>query len=97
MPLLNRVSHLSLREAIAATSAVMCVTALVGAVHKNMALPSLGLDAFDSLVVATCLAPTAMVGALLGARLTHVLPLVWVRAAFIVLVAWGGVEMLEIL
>lgn len=94
VPLLHRVSRLPLREAIAATSAVMCMTSAVGAVRKNLTLPSLDLNPYESLFIALCLAPTAIVGAMVGARLLHVIPLVWARVAFIALVAWAAFEML---
>lgn len=100
IPLLQSLCHLPLRQAIASTSAVMVITAGVGAVEKNLALGSISaaaggpLDMHDSLRLAACLAPTAVVGALLGSALTHVLPVRWVRMAFILLMAWATVEML---
>ncbi len=100
MPLLQRVCNLPLRQAIAASSAVMCLTSIVGAVRKNATLAehmdaaghALGLQ--DSLLIAAALAPTAMVGALIGAGLTHTLPLRWVRVAFILLMTWASASML---
>ncbi len=100
IPLLQSLSHLPLRQAIASTSAVMVITAAVGAFRKNMALGSIGpaaggpLDWHESLGLAVWLAPTAVAGALLGAKLTHVLPIRWVRLAFILLMVWATVEML---
>ncbi|MHC5004833.1 MAG: sulfite exporter TauE/SafE family protein [Planctomycetota bacterium] len=96
VPLLNRVSRLPLREAISATTAVMCLTAAVGAVRKNLALGEMGLNPYDSLIMATYLAPTAMIGSMIGASLMHSLPLKWVRLSFILLVAWASVEMLAL-
>jgi hypothetical protein len=103
-PLLQRIGRLPLRQAIATSSAVMCLTAAVGAVRKNAALaglvdPSgapLGVGPADSLLLAACLAPTATLGALLGAGLTHTLPLRWVRLAFILLMGWASARMLGI-
>jgi hypothetical protein len=100
IPLLQSLSHLPLRQAIASTSAVMILTAGVGAVRKNFALASIGpaaggpFDVHESLALAAWLAPTAVAGALLGAKLTHVLPIRWVRLAFILLMVWTTVEML---
>ncbi len=100
VPMLQRVCNLPLRQAIAASSAVMCLTAIVGAVRKNATLETLTDTAGnplllqDSLLVAVCLAPTAMVGALIGAGLTHALPLRWVRLAFILLMSWASAKML---
>ena len=103
VPMLQRVCNLPLRQSIAASSAVMCLTAIVGAVRKNATLETLTDTAGnplllqDSLLVAACLAPTAMVGALIGAGLTHALPLRWVRLAFILLMSWASIKMLGVL
>ena len=101
IPLLQRLCHLPLRQAIAASSAVMCVTAAVGAALKNQTLNDLtdasgaSLDLSDSLVLAIHLAPTATLGALIGAGLTHALPVRWVRLAFILLMIWASFNMLR--
>ncbi len=98
LPLLQRVCHLPLRQSIAATSAVMCLTSIVGAARKNLTLSELdvGLSLGDSLGIAACLAPTAVIGALLGAWLTHKLPVRWVRVAFILLMVWASANMLGV-
>ncbi|TVQ52480.1 MAG: sulfite exporter TauE/SafE family protein [Phycisphaerales bacterium] len=93
VPLLQRIANLPLRQCIGTSSAVMCLTALVGAICKNWTLaghpneqfPSQMLHVTDSLLVAGCLAPTALIGGYLGAHLTHRLPLFWVRLAFTLL------------
>jgi uncharacterized membrane protein YfcA len=94
VPLLQRVCRLPLRQCIATSASVMCITSIVGAARKNMALEqlaehgeSLGLHVTDSLLIAACLAPTAIIGGFLGAGLTHGLPLRWIRVAFILLMA----------
>ncbi len=102
IPMLQRLVHLPLREAIAVTSAAMVVTSIVGAFIKNATLPmltdasgvSLGLSFRDSFLLASFLAPTAVLGALAGARLVHVLPVRWVRVGFILLMIWASVKML---
>ena len=82
----------------------MCITAGVGAIRKNMSLstlaetaPDAGLSVQASLAIAACLAPTAIVGGLLGAGLTHRLPLFWVRLAFVLLMSWAALNMLGLL
>ena len=105
VPLLQRFARLPLRQCIATTAAFMCISASVGAVRKNLALPALtdsaglplGLDWHESLRIAACLAPTAVLGGLIGGRLTHILPLRWVRLAFILLLAWAALDMLGVL
>jgi uncharacterized membrane protein YfcA len=104
VPLLQRVCRLPLRQAIAVSSAVMCVTAVLGAARKNATLVHLAEAAGqtgslwlrDSLWIAACLAPMATMGALVGAGLTHTLPLSWVRLAFILLMAWASTNMLGV-
>ena len=74
----------------------------IGAARKNLSLGALtaadgtllGLSADQSLLIAACLAPTALVGGLFGAHLTHALPLKWIRLAFILLMAWASANML---
>jgi uncharacterized protein len=100
VPLLQRFSRLPLRQCIATTAAFMCVTASIGAVRKNLTLSHLldahgvPLDPRESLRIAAILAPTAVLGGLLGGRLTHALPLNAVRVAFILLLVWASAEML---
>ncbi len=102
VPMLQRICNLPLRQCIATSTAVMCITAGVGAARKNMSLSALtaadgaplGLSADQSLVIAACLAPTALLGGFLGAHLTHALPLKWIRIAFILLMAWASMNML---
>ncbi|GJM20050.1 MAG: anion permease [Phycisphaeraceae bacterium] len=99
VPMLHTLVNAKLRYAIAASSAVICVTAGVGAVLKLTLLSQLELSALDALKIAGVLIPTAMVGGWTGAKLTHKLPLFWVRVALIfILLAiagklfglWGG-------
>jgi uncharacterized membrane protein YfcA len=95
VPLLQKVCRLPLRQCIATTAACMCFSAAIGAARKNIALEAMGESATESLRIAACLAPTAIIGGLFGGRLTHVLPLNAVRAAFIVLLLWSAYELLS--
>ena len=97
VPLQQLLLKLPLRQAIANSSCVICVSAGIGAVMKNATLSQhVGLDgapltATSGLWLAAVLAPTAFVGGRLGATLTHRLPLEKVRVAFVVLMlvaAW---------
>ena len=105
IPLLQRIANLPLRQCIATTAAFMCVSASVGAIRKNMSLAqltdstgvSLGLTWQESVTIASVLAPTAVVGGLIGGRLTHLLPLNWIRAAFILLLTWACLDMFDVL
>lgn len=102
VPLLQRVCNLPLRQCIATTSAVMCLTAIIGAYRKNSTLAQ-HLDAAgqplefqQSLIIAGCMIPAAVMGGLIGAALTHKLPLRWVRMALIVLMIFAAAKMLRV-
>lgn len=90
VPLQQTLVKLRLRNAIANSSFVMVFSAAIGAVLKLSTLGQhytpTGNDwpAWQTaLMLAAILAPTAILGAGLGARLTHTLPLGYVRLAFI--------------
>lgn len=98
VPMLRGLCRLPLREAIAASAAVMLVSATAGAIAKNTTFASIdaagagrGLSA--SLTLAAILAPTGILGAWVGASLTHRLNLPTIRIAFIALMVIGGVRM----
>ncbi len=81
VPMLQAVSRVALRQSVATSTYVMQFTAVVGAALKIASLPALGLPITDALLYGGLMAPTALLGAPLGARLTHALPLAWVRLA----------------
>ena len=51
----------------------------------------------DSLIIAGCFIPTAMIGGWLGAKLTHSLRIRYVRIAFILLLCWAAWKMLGLM
>jgi len=93
VPLGQRLCGVTLREAIAASAAAMVITASIGATLKIATLPQHALAPAEALVIAVALAPTAILGSALGARLTHVLPLAIVRAALLVIVLLAAYRM----
>ena len=96
VPLQQVLLKLPLKNCIANSTAVICVTAGLGAVYKNATLSQHDLNTFSSLTLAGLLIPTAIVGGWLGARLTHTLPTRAVRAVFIVVLLVAGWRMLGI-
>lgn len=96
VPLQQKWLRIPLRSAIANSAATIVVLSLVGATAKVSALafrhPECTWDAPVRLAV--FLIPSAIVGASVGGRLTHVLPLGIVRAAFIFLLIVAGVRMI---
>lgn len=102
VPLFQKIANLPLRRCIATSAAVMCITALPGAVTKNLTLhaipadPDLALRPEVSLSIAALLIPTAILGGYLGAGLTHRLPLRIVRAIFVLLLLLTSARMIGV-
>jgi len=91
VPLLQVLCKVPLRQAIGTSSAVICLTAVVGAGLKLATLRGEGESAWEALVLAAVMIPTAVLGARLGAGLMHKLPLNAVRVAITVVLlisAW---------
>ena len=99
VPLTQIVCKCPLRECIACSSAVMCLTSIVGAAYKDATLssvPGMSDDVhwYTPLGISVWLIPTCLIGSWFGARLTQVLPLKVVRIAFIAIVALSAIKML---
>lgn len=91
VPLAQTLCRLPLRNCIAVSAATMTVTAAVGAALKLSSLPEHGFSPQRGLAIAMLLAPTAVLGGAIGARLTHKLPLTAMRVVFSILLlvaAW---------
>jgi len=97
VPLQQLLMRIPLRRAIANSSAIICISAAVGAVYKNATLHDPhGLRWEDSLILAALLAPSCWLGGHLGAILTHALPLRLVRIALIIFMAVAAVRMFHL-
>lgn len=101
VPLQQMLLKLPLRNCIGNSSAIICISASIGAIYKNATLaPHMPADGPAgwriSLLIALLLAPTAWIGSRLGAGLTHRLPLRQVRVAFILLMAVAAWKMAAI-
>ncbi|MCB9844569.1 MAG: sulfite exporter TauE/SafE family protein [Phycisphaeraceae bacterium] len=101
VPLLQLVSRVHLRQAVATSLTVMPITAAIGATLKLITLASHDLSAWDALGLSALMAPAAVVGGYLGASLSHALPLRAVRivissllllVAIRLVLAFGGPE-----
>jgi hypothetical protein len=100
VPLQQTLVKLPLRNAIANSSVVMVFSAAIGATLKLATLGAhydagaMARPAWqNALLLAALLAPTAIVGARIGAKLTHTLPLAYVRVAFVGLMIAAAVKM----
>lgn len=93
VPALQVFSNVRLRHAIGASSAVMVVTATIGA---SLKLGTLRLHAFtirEALALILALAPGAIIGGWLGAHLAHHLPLRIVRLVVSILLIMIAVRL----
>lgn len=93
VPMLQLTARVRLRHAIAASSATMVLTAAIGAALKLGTLGEHAREASEALWLALAMGPMAVAGALVGAALTHALPLRWVRLTVSVLLLIAAVRM----
>ena len=84
-PLQRRFLDLPLPIAIANSTALVAATAIFGAIMKNYAFYSEHGSVRQPVLLAAILAPTAIAGSLIGARLTHRVPLTLLRNLFVIL------------
>ncbi|MFK7789356.1 MAG: sulfite exporter TauE/SafE family protein [Phycisphaeraceae bacterium] len=103
VPLQQMLTKIPLRNAIANSSFVMVFTAGIGAALKLVTLDQHYPNTLDvapawqtALLLALVLAPTAIIGSGLGAKLTHTLPVQYVRIAFVLLMIAAAFKMAAI-
>lgn len=94
VPLLQLACNMRLKNAIATSSAVLCVSAAIGAVIKIGTLPEHGESITSALTYALLMTPTAVIGALAGAKLLHRLPVTVVRFVIMALIIAAVAKML---
>ena len=83
-----------LKRAISNSAATIIFIALVGALLKNATLSEHSIVLTDSLKIAACIVPTAIIGGFLGGNLIHSLPQNIVRIVFILLMILASGKML---
>lgn len=99
VPLLNRVCKLPLRKAIGTSSAIMFITALIGATVKDISLSEIiaesetNMHAGYAVIGALWLIPGALMGGWIGAKLSTSMPIKAIRIVFALLVAWAAFKM----
>lgn len=94
VPLLQLVCNLRLKNAIATSSAVLCVTAVVGAALKIGTLSQHGQSMRLAMTYAGLMAPTGILGALIGARALHSMPVTAVRVVMTLLILVAATRIL---
>ena len=95
VPLMIVGAKVPVRKAVAASAWVMQITAPAGAIVKLMTLGEHGQDWGDALILAVPMAAGAMVGATIGAGLTHRLKLPALRIAIAIVLAAASVKLLD--
>lgn len=97
VPLQRRILGVPMRTAIANSAATIVVLSMVGTGLKHYGLivnhPELAW--YQPAGLAVFLIPTAIIGATVGGRLTHVLPIKIVRWAFVAVLVAGGARMVQ--
>jgi len=93
VPLLNRVCSLPIKHAIGTSSAIMFVTAIVGATVKDLSLQEMEGTGLKALIYAAQIIPGALIGGWAGAKLTNVLPSKVIRLIFAILVATASYKL----
>lgn len=93
VPLQRRFLRTPIRTAIANSAAIIVATSLVGALTKNYAVMSDAKSSSEPILLACVLIPTAVVGSLVGSRLTHRVPVQLVKVAFDLLLLLAAVRL----
>lgn len=91
VPMLQMLCRVPLRHSIATSSAIICMTAVIGAGLKLASLGKFGQSAGEAISLALIMGPTAVIGGSIGAMLTHKLPIRAVRIVvtlLLMVVAW---------
>lgn len=96
VPLQRRLMKVPLRKAIANSATIIIATSFVGAILKNYAWITGHGQSMKSLVLAGIIIPMAILGSVFGSRLTHRLPIVYIKTAFFVLLLVAAVRLLNI-
>lgn len=93
IPMLQLIARVPLRQSIAASAAVMWVTAIIGSITKLSLLHTHGQRWQDALTIATPMGLGAVVGARFGAWATHKLRLPFLKIAISLILGASAVRM----
>jgi len=93
VPLQRRFLKIPIRIAIANSATLIIATSFIGASLKNYALTGHNANVTNSFLLAAVLIPTAIVGSLIGSKLTHLLPLKIIKTAFFLILAVAALRL----
>ena len=85
-----------LKRAISNSAAVIASIALIGAFYKNITLQQHNIELVQSLKIAACVIPGAVIGGLVGGKALHKLPENIVRAVFVLVAALACYKLLVV-
>ena len=85
-----------LREAMSNSAATIVSISWLGAIYKNATLSQHGIDVTESLRIAICVIPGAIIGGYIGGHLMHTLPKNIVRAVFIAVCIIAAIKLLTV-
>ena len=85
-----------MKRAMGHSAALIVCISWLGAIYKNATLAQHGIDVTESLKIAICIIPGAIVGGYIGGRLMHALPKNIVRAVFIAVCIIAAVKLLTV-
>lgn len=95
-PLQQVTLKLPMRNAMSNSAVTIVAIAWLGAIYKNATLPQHGLEISESLKIAACVIPGAIVGGFVGGHLMHALPKNIVRAIFIGVCLMAALKLLTV-
>lgn len=93
-PLQQLTLRMPIRNAMSNSAATITAIALIGAAYKNLTLPEHGIAIVESLKIAACLIPTAVIGAYIGGHLMHKLHQNAVRTVFIIVLVLAALKLI---
>jgi len=85
-----------LREAMSNSAAAIVSISWLGAIYKNATLAQHGIGVTESLRIAICIIPGAIIGGYIGGYLMHALPKNIVRAIFILVCIIATIKLLTV-
>lgn len=88
--------RLPLKRAMSNSASVIVGIAWIGAIYKTATLPRHGIAVSESLFIAACIIPTALLGGFLGGHLMHLMHRHVVRGLFVAVCLAGAWRLLTV-
>jgi len=95
-PLQQLTLKLPMRNAMSNSAVTIVSIAWLGAIYKNWTLQQHGIHFIESLKIAICIIPGAIIGGAVGGHLMHALPKNIVRAVFIGVCILAAIKLLTV-